>query len=682
MPNRLQHANSPYLLQHADNPVDWYPWGESAFQEARRRDVPIFLSIGYAACHWCHVMEHESFEDAETANFINQHFVSVKVDREERPDVDALYMQAVTAITGQGGWPLSVFLTPEGEPFYGGTYFPPVRRYNMPSFMEVLEFINQRWNEDRQSLLKSGQELTRHISHSLDLSVSESGLNAETLSTSAEALWKTYDWEHGGWGSAPKFPSATTVEFLLAKNARQQDQLALDMAKHALSHMAHGGLFDQIRGGFHRYSVDRAWLVPHFEKMLYDNALLGTAYIHGWKVTGEPVFKRTALKTLDWLLSEMRDPRGGFYASLDADSEGVEGKFYIWKWEEIADALNDEDLTQLFCQVYGVSQEGNFEGANVLHRPRPSDSLTEELNLSVDEIEIRLAEAERGLLEVRAARERPRTDDKIIAGWNGLVLTFLSEASRFLDRDAYLPIAQGLANFLTSEMLINGRLHRSWRQGHGGHPGTLEDYGAVANGLIDLYQADFNPTWIDTAQRLLITVQDQFADSQGGYFDSPSDQTDLIARPKSLQDSPIPSGNSLVARAMLRLDSLTPQPQWEENVLQLLSAMQSTAEKYPSMFSAWLVNIDWALGPITQIAIAGDLQDSELLKMIRVSDEVYIPRLIRAGGAHKQSDVVSLMDSRTMIDNRPTAYLCQDFACKLPTSSPEILRQQIADAVG
>jgi uncharacterized protein YyaL (SSP411 family) len=676
MSNRLSKENSPYLLQHASNPVDWYPWGDEAFQAARERELPIFLSIGYAACHWCHVMEHESFEDSETAQILNDHFISIKVDREERPDVDAIYMQAVTAITGQGGWPLSVFLTPEGEPFYGGTYFPPQRRYNLPSFRDVLTFIKQRWEEDRQSLLQSGRQLTAHISHTLELQSVGAAILPETLTNAAEQLWKEYDWEHGGWGSAPKFPSASTIEFLLSKHFRDGDSLALDMAKDALLKMANGGLFDQLIGGFHRYSVDRMWLVPHFEKMLYDNALLGTVYLHAWQSTGDPRFEQIARQTLEWMLSEMQSPEGGFYASLDADSEGDEGKFYVWTQDEIAESLKDDLARRLFSQAYGVSQTGNFEGANVLHRAQSIQQLAEDFDLLEAEASALLTNAIEVLRSTRDKRQRPLTDDKIIAGWNGLVLTFLAEAGRLLDRAHYLPEAQKLASFLTSEMLSGKRLNRIWRDQRAHQPAMLEDYAAVINGLIDLYQVDFDPNWIEAAQSLMTTMLDLFDDPQGGFYDSPADLTDLIARPKSVQDAPIPSGNSLAIRALLRFNSLSPTPEYEEKAMQALAAFQSTAEQHPSVFSTWLLNLDWAIGPVIQLALVGEVSTPPFLQLAKVSDESFQPRLIRAGGNPSQTPVVSLLQDRQPLDDQPTAFLCLEFTCRLPTTVPEELRRQ------
>ena len=468
MPNRLANENSPYLIQHANNPVDWYPWAEEALEKAKTEDKPIFLSIGYAACHWCHVMEHESFEDENTAAIMNAHFVNIKVDREERPDLDNIYMQAVVALTRQGGWPMSVFLTPEGEPFYGGTYFPPVRRYNMPAFSELLLTIARLWDEDRQQLLQSAQNITAHLRSAAQLQATPSPISPETIAATTPTLANGYDWQHGGWGQAPKFPQPMVIQFLLQR-ATRGDQQALEMATHALHAMAQGGMYDVVGGGFARYSVDNEWRVPHFEKMLYDNAQLARVYLHAYLITGEDFFRRVCQTTLDFIRREMTHPAGGFYSSLDADSEGVEGKFYIWTRDDILDLGLERQDEDFLMAAYGITATGNFEGANVLQRVLNDDDLAEKFDFTVEQIPDKLSALHALMLAARSQRMRPVTDDKVLTAWNAWMLIAFAEAGRYLQNEKYTAVAIRNAHFILNEMLTNQRLFRSWRDGK---PGT------------------------------------------------------------------------------------------------------------------------------------------------------------------------------------------------------------------
>jgi uncharacterized protein YyaL (SSP411 family) len=682
MGNRLKKESSPYLLQHADNPVDWYPWGEEAFQVAKDQDKPIFLSVGYAACHWCHVMAHESFEDEATAAIMNEEFINIKVDREERPDVDAIYMDAVVAMTGQGGWPMSVFITPEAVPFYGGTYFPPQRRHNLPSFPELLAQIANQWKHNRQNLLETGARLKEHLSASPSLIPTSEILDPSVLVRGAEVLFKTYDWTNGGWGGAPKFPQASAIIFLLQKYSRDGDRLALDMAVDALKHMAQGGIYDHLAGGFHRYTVDEQWLIPHFEKMLYDNALLAQAYLYAWQITGEELFRSVVEETLDFLIRDMRHPDGGFYSALDADSEGQEGKYYAWSWEEFQEAIPSKQDFKLAAETYGVSERGNFEGKNVLHRPIAESELIDRFELSADQLHSRLESIRSALLARREERIAPLMDDKVLTAWNGFVLLSLAETARAMDREKYLSAAQSLAGFLLDHLVSEGTLKRSWREGRVGHGAFLEDYAALGLGLLALYQADFNPRWYAAAIDLTQKILAHFSDPQGGFFDTPDDQEKLISRPKSLQDAPTPSGNSLAISLLLLVGALTGESRFTDPTEAALRAMQYEALRYPTAFAGWLANLDFALGPQLQLALIGQPQDALFKEFVEVVRHRYLPRMVIAGAEEGEVHLPTLLEGRTAIDQAPTAYLCRGFACELPTNSAEVLKEQIDQALG
>jgi uncharacterized protein YyaL (SSP411 family) len=552
VPNELVNSSSPYLLQHADNPVEWFPWGEAALEKSIEEDKPIFLSIGYAACHWCHVMAHESFEDPETAEIMNKFFVNIKVDREERPDVDNIYMDAVVALTGQGGWPMSVFLTPEQQPFYGGTYFPPVSRYNMPAFRDVLLSVAKTWREDRDRLLEAGGQISDYIKKNQLIPNQATQLEAKYLDQAADTLVKNYDWKYGGWGAAPKFPQPMAIEFLL-RRASRGDSESLQIATHALHSMAKGGMYDLIGGGFARYSTDNDWLVPHFEKMLYDNALLARAYLHAYLITGEPAFRRVCEETLDFVMREMTDPAGGFYSSLDADSEGEEGKFYVWTEDEVRSADIDASETDFILAAYGFSPEGNFEGKTVPRRDLDDVQLAENFNLQVEEIPDLLKRINGSLLEVRGKRIRPGTDDKVLVAWNGWMCLAFSEAGRYLGISRYGDMATRNLNFLLSNMLENGRLYRSWRSGHASHNAYLDDYASLILALIGHYNSDPDLRWFQNAVELTETMIEQYHSSDGIFYDTPENHEQLLVRPRDLQDNATPSGNSLAAYALLQI---------------------------------------------------------------------------------------------------------------------------------
>jgi len=680
MSNRLAAATSPYLLQHAHNPVDWQPWDAEALALARSQDRPIFLSIGYAACHWCHVMAHESFEDPQTAAFLNAHFVSIKVDREERPDLDALYMDAVVALTGQGGWPMSVFLTPDGQPFYGGTYFPPVPRHSLPAFRQVLEAIWHAWNEDRGRLLHTGAELTRHVSETLALPTAPDHLEAGVLSGAAERLLATYDWTEGGWGPGPKFPQPMAIGFLLRRHQRDGDRLARDMAVHALHAMARGGIFDQIGGGFHRYATDRRWRIPHFEKMLYDNALLSAVYLQAWQTTSDAGHRRTLESTLDFVLRELGLPQGGFASSLDADSGGGEGDFYLWSPAQVEAALGDRESARLVCLALGVTEQGDVEGRSVLRRALTLEELGRKAGAPSEQVEAELREAAAALFAARADRPPPARDDKVVAEWNGLLLCALAEAGSVLDRADYRRAALRLGEFALQHLYQDGRLARSWRDGRRGPPGYLADYAALGLGCLALYQCSFDPRWFAAAVDLAEKVLERFSDPRGGFHDTGVDHEALIARPKSLQDNAVPSGNALALELLLRLAALTGDGRYTQASTGVLGQMQTLAGEHPLAFGAWLSAIDFALGPQLQLAIVGRPEEAAFAALVRVARDRYQPRLVLGGGDPGDTAQPSLVRGRSLLDDRPTAYLCRSFACQLPTTSAEELRRQLAQA--
>ncbi len=587
MANRLVDENSPYLLQHADNPVDWMPWGEEALNRAKAENKPIFLSIGYAACHWCHVMAHESFEDLDIAQILNEHFISIKVDREERPDLDNIYMNAVVAMTGQGGWPLSVFLTPDSTPFFGGTYFPPKRRYNLPSFQEVLISVNNAWQNDRDKIESSGNQIIAHLSNSANLAAMGAEVDQKATEKAALALAQAYDWKNGGWGNAPKFPQPMVIEFLL-RLASKGDKFALDIATHALEAMAKGGMYDLIGGGFARYSTDDQWLVPHFEKMLYDNAQLALVYLYVYKLTGKQNFRDVVEATLDFLIREMMHPMGGFYSSLDADSEGIEGKYYVWRKEQITEIIQDKGELELALAAYGITELGNFEGNNILYRHLSAEELAERYQLPIQEVNERLSKVRAKLMRARELRVRPGTDDKILTAWNGLALVAFSEAGRYLGVDRYTKVAMRNADFILTHLYVSDRLLRSWRNGKARQNAFLEDYAALALGLISLYQSDPNIRWYQAAVKLVEEIMQFFKDPQGGFFDTHSEHEKLPYRPKDIQDNATPSGNALAATALLQLAAYTGRYDWHVSAEALLGKVQVAATRYPTLFGKWL----------------------------------------------------------------------------------------------
>ncbi|MBU1661266.1 MAG: thioredoxin domain-containing protein, partial [Chloroflexi bacterium] len=622
MPNHLAHETSPYLLQHADNPVDWYPWGEDALQKAKAEDKPIFLSIGYSACHWCHVMAHESFEDEAVAAIMNEHFVSIKVDREERPDLDRIYMSAVQTMTGRGGWPMSVFLTPEGQPFFGGTYFPPAPRYGMASFPEVLLSVSDAWQNHRQELISDGRQLVETIRHQGKIHQGPAAaLNSATLESAFREIGQSFDHVHGGWGGAPKFPQPMTLEFLLRYHHTTGESRALEMVTQTLEAMARGGMYDQLGGGFHRYSVDDHWLVPHFEKMLYDNAQLARVYLHAWQSTGNPFFRTITEEILDYIVREMSSREGGFYSTQDADSEGKEGKFFVWAATEIRSLVGTE--AEAFMAAYRSTASGNFEGQNILEFVGQIDQRAE------------FAEARRKLLAARERRVHPGRDEKIITSWNGLMLAAFAEAARALKRDEYRLAAEHSADFLLRELRrADGRLWHTWKATAGAGAakinGYLDDYTHLIEGLLELYQTTFEPRWYQAARELADEMLEHFSAPEGGFFDTSDDHEKLFIRPRELQDNAVPSGNAMAAGVLLRLAGLAVEPRYAELARLSLEPVQPMLSQYPLGFAQWLLALDYALARPREIAIIGEPEAADTRALLEVSTRGYRPHQVVA----------------------------------------------------
>jgi len=651
--NRLAAETSPYLRQHGENPVDWYAWGKEALARARELDRPLLVSVGYSACHWCHVMAHESFEDPETAALMNERFVCVKVDREERPDVDAVCMEACQAITGRGGWPLNAFLTPELVPFYAGTYFPPESRHGMPSWRMVLEALADAWTERRTEITQQGKQILQSLNATARLKPSSEPIREDLLAEALAAFPGYYDAQNGGFGAAPKFPQATAIDLLLTRGERR-------MAEHTLEAMARGGIYDQVGGGFARYAVDATWTVPHFEKMLYDNALLARSYLHGWQVSGQELFRRTVRETLDWALREMRGDEGGFCSALDADSEGVEGKFYTWTLEELREVLGER--AEEAIAYFGASERGNFEpGENVLEARGPEPAAREEIR--------------RTLYEVRSERVWPGLDDKRLTAWNALMISALAEAGAVLDEPAYRDAATRCAEFLTEHLRgPDGRLLRTWKEGEAKIDAFLEDYAFLLDALLTLYESTFEARWYHEAVRVADELIDRFEDGQrGGFFTTAEAQDELPVRRKDLEDSPIPSGNSAAAFALLRLALLSGEGKYERHALGVLRLLFPLGTRHPIAFTQLLRAADFYLAPVHEVAIVGPAAEAEAL--LRVVRQGFRPHLVLAGG---EPDAVPLLDGREPVDGHAAAYVCEHFVCQAPVRSAEELAASLA----
>jgi hypothetical protein len=689
-PNRLIHETSPYLLQHAYNPVDWYPWSAEALERARQEDKPILLSVGYAACHWCHVMEHESFEDPETAAVMNEHFVSIKVDREERPDIDSIYMQAVIAMTQQGGWPMTVFLLPDGTPFFGGTYFPPdskAARYRMPGFKQVLISVAEYYRTKRDELVERGTMLLEHINEQTQRSFGGEPLNAELLDDALANLGQGFDRRNGGFGSSPKFPQPMTLEFLLRAILRTSSTQPLGMLELTLRKMARGGIYDQLGGGFHRYSVDDRWLVPHFEKMLYDNAQLARLYLEAYQVTQAPFYRQIAEETLDYLLREMQHPDGGFYSTQDADSppfqgaHSEEGAFFVWKPEEIREALGPDAM--LFSHLYDVTAPGNFEGRNILHLPRTLEEVARVTGVEQERLEEVQQRARRRLWEVREQRIKPARDEKILTAWNGMALRAFAAAAAALDRADYLDAARRNAEFVLANLrrAEDGRLLRSWKDGRATLNGYLEDYAQLADGLLALYTADADPRWLNEALTLADAMLDLFWDEANGtFYDTAHDHETLVSRPRDLGDNATPAGSSVAAEVLLRLSALTGSDTYRARAEQSLAAMTEIMSRAPTGFGRLLCAADLALARVREVALVGDMQGDEMRDLLGVLHQAYWPHTVVAfkpTGNGTSAPDLPLLQGRDQVEGKATAYVCENFACKLPVTDAASLRQQL-----
>jgi uncharacterized protein YyaL (SSP411 family) len=675
MTNRLAGENSPYLLQHAENPVDWFPWGPEALELAQSQQKPIFLSIGYSACHWCHVMEHESFEDPQIARLLNENFISIKVDREERPDLDQLYMEAVQMMTGRGGWPMSVFLTPGREPFFGGTYWPPVARGGMPGFREVLRAVAEAWRGKRRELIQQGRQIADVLGQELAVEAAAPGaLGAGPLEAAEAALLGTWDRRYGGFGSAPKFPPTGSLRVLLRRWRRRAAPGPLEPVRLTLDRMAAGGMYDQLGGGFHRYSVDDRWLVPHFEKMLYDNALLAACYLEGWQATGDPDYARVVRETLDYVLRDMTDPEGGFHSAEDADSEGEEGVFYLWTPAEITAVLG-AGRAERFCYFFDVTEAGNFEGRNILHRPKGLDSAARILHGEPEPLRTELAESRQRLLDVRSRRVRPRRDDKILVSWNGLMIDALARAGAALAEPRYLDAAARAADFLWSKVRdAEGRLLHYARQGRAGGVAYLDDYASLAQALVTLYETRYEERWIEAAQGLADQVLDRFADQERGGFYYSQPQADLLARKKDLFDSPMPSGTGLATMVLLRLGKLSGRDDYLRAAERALSAAMPLMQRAPAGTGQMLLALDMYLGPTPQIVVLGGEDHASTSAVLAALHGRFLPNKVLAYGDRATPPeqhgplLAEIFRGKAPRPPGPTVFICEDFACQAPAS--------------
>jgi uncharacterized protein YyaL (SSP411 family) len=689
--NRLAHETSPYLLQHAHNPVDWHAWGEEAFALARATDRPLLISIGYSACHWCHVMEHESFSDPETARVINEGFVPIKVDREERPDVDSIYMRAVQALTGHGGWPLNVFVTPEGVPFYGGTYFPPARRHGMPSFREVLGAVRTAWGRDREAVERSAAEIRTSLERAASQRMEwapdlEGGVPAVELTQhAARALAARFDPVHGGFGAAPKFPQPMLISFLLRHHHRTGDEQALTMSLHTLRRMAAGGMRDHLGGGFHRYSVDARWLVPHFEKMLYDNALLARAYLEAWQATGADDLRRVCESTLDYVLADLRHPAGGFLAARDADSEGEEGRFYVWTPDEV-DAVLGADEGSLFRRVYDVTDVGNFEGRNILWLPHDVEAIARSQGLGMDALEERLAAARARLLAVRAGRPEPFRDTKVITGWSALMARALAEAGGALGRPEYVAAARDALRFtVASARDERGALLHVWTDGRAKIPAQLEDVAALGNALISLHEATLGPTWLVEAARLCDDLLARFWDeAEGVFYDTASDAEALVIRPRDPSDNAVPSGNSLAVELLLRGARLLERAEWRRAAERVLEREAPGIAQWPSAFGHLLAQMEEELAEPVEAVIVGAPGDDAAGALLTAALRPFVPgRVITGGAPGAQPPLeIPLLEGKTARDGRAAAYVCRARVCGAPVTAADALERALAGARG
>jgi uncharacterized protein len=679
MPNHLVCETSPYLRQHQDNPVDWYPWGEEALSLAREENKPIFLSIGYAACHWCHVMAHESFENPLTAKILNDKYISIKVDREERPDLDDVYMQAVVFLTGQGGWPISVFLTPDLQPFYGGTYFPPAPRHGLPAFNQVLQSVSETWIKNQDTVINNAQALTQAIQaqHSHQ---EETTVDPPDLTSIVTSLYETYDWINGGWGQAPKFPQPMLVEFLIQRGLAGDAQ-AIELVEHVLDSMARGGLCDLVGGGFHRYSTDSTWLVPHFEKMLYDNAQLALTYLHGFSLTGNIYFRQVAIHTLQFIQRELTSPDGGFYASLDADTPEGEGRYYAWQLTTLHQSLSKTQFERL-QEVMRLSQSGNFEDElNILqYKSRPS-KLIDNMNISATKLQIELEPIFDTLMTIRSKKTPPGRDEKVITAWNAMAITAFAHAGLLLDRTDFLSTARNAADFILNELQTeSGHLQRSWSQGKASQPGTLADFAGMILALHALYEVDFSPEVFEAMSCLHQVMQEEFSSEQSLYFDAGARVSDLIVRPQSLQDNAIPSGNALAAHTHWLFGNYEHNPADFDQLSKMIAVISPKLRQYPTSFGHWLRVIDLAAQKNQQIALVTKEEKNALQPFLTTYRNRYRPHSVIAAkfsDAQPEMNQPRLLKNRPAINGKPTAYICFGFTCHKPLTESEAFKKQL-----
>jgi uncharacterized protein YyaL (SSP411 family) len=670
--NRLSAASSPYLLQHKDNPVDWYPWGDEALERARREQKPIFLSVGYSSCHWCHVMAHESFEDPDTAAFMNEHFVNIKVDREERPDIDSIYMTAVQALTGHGGWPMSVFLTPEQIPYYGGTYWPPQSRQGMPSFRQVLEAVADAWQNKREDVEENAGNVRQFLNAASNRVPRPAELNEDLLDEALGAFQQSFDRRFGGFGNAPKFPQPSIIDFLLRFVRRRNDARAIRMIELTLDQMAAGGMYDQLGGGFHRYSVDAEWLVPHFEKMLYDNAQLAQVYLDAYRQLGDPHYAGLARATLQWVLREMTAPEGGFYSTLDADTEGEEGLFYLWTPEEVDAVLPEEDA-RIAKLYWGIEPGGNFEGRSILTARVSDEDVARTLGIKLDDVSNRIPDIRNSLLNARNERVKPGRDEKIIASWNGMMIRPMAEAGIVLDEPAFAEAAVRAGEYLRSALFpATGALH-SMRNGVAGTGAFLDDYANAIDAFLALYQTTFDRTWFDAALRLTKMVIEEFSDDANGlFFDSSSKAEALVTRPRDIQDGAVPSGNSIMALALIELGHMTMDEEYTQRAEAILRPLVSLATSQPLGLSKALCGIEAYLASAQEIAIAAKQGDDRILEFQKVYFDRYNPNSIiglATDGDEAAIAGMPFLEYRPLRHGEPAAYLCEHFTCMPPVTT-------------
>lgn len=684
--NRLKDETSPYLLQHADNPVDWYPWGESAFEKAQAEDKPILLSVGYSSCHWCHVMAHESFEHEPTAEIMNKLFVNVKVDREERPDVDDIYMQAVQAMTRSGGWPMTVFLMPDGRPFFAGTYYPRESRYGMPSFRDVMSAVHEAYVNRRDDVEKQADSLKDALNRDmLNIGGTDDDLKPALLDAATKKMLGQIDKMHGGFGSQPKFPNPMNFEYLLRSYMRggQQEMDTLTAVTFSLRKMARGGIYDQVGGGFARYSVDAMWLVPHFEKMLYDNAQLSRLYLHTWQVTSDPFFKRIAEDIYDYVLREMTHPEGAFYSSTDADSEGEEGKFFVWTMEEVETILKEieddvPDAYDIAVEYWGMTKGGNFEGKNILYVPNDDEIAARRLGLSIEELHDKLTLIKDRLYAARTQRIHPGLDDKILTSWTGMMLASLAEAARVLGRDDYLTAAERCGDFMLNEMMDDdGRLFRTHKNGDSKLNAYLEDYANLIDALLELYQSTFVDKWFVAARKLADFVLLHFSAEDGGFFDTSDDHEALIVRPRNLQDNAIASGNSMMAKQLLRLSAYTGDARYDEAARQIMHILAPVMQEYPQAFGEALNAADMIINGLSEVAIVGNPVQTETKDILDVVLNSYRPNVITAlarQDVNEADHAIPLLHYRKRREDKTTVYVCRNFACANPVTTADETR--------